>query len=290
MLCNIEENEITEKIFGDMTYFITHVILVGFYVLFLFFSSYTYKKEEKCLRRITIAIYWPLLFGTLFRIISFSLFIVYTESFIPQSKYLGNLLFVLYTLPAMLFLTFFSSISLLLVAYGNREVTQYKTTVKMLNVIIYIVIIIMIILEFTLSPNEKASLGIPNSPAQMIIQLFIAFIYLFASSISIINVKLLYGDYETNYDGKFDASANFDFKRKYYVIAFIGCCCFLIRSIITTITVFNPIDPFGVKDIFYYTLLEIIPISLLLNITNGLHKYAGTTGPINEDRKPLLSE
>ncbi|KAN0016213.1 hypothetical protein ACTFIU_006175 [Dictyostelium citrinum] len=158
----------------------------------------------------------------------------------------------------------------------------------MLNWIIYMVMGIMVFLEFYLSPNEKASVDIPDSPAQMIIQMFIAFIYLFASSISIINVKLLYSDEKTNYDGNYDACATSIFKKKYYYITFIGCCCFLTRSIITTITVFNPIDPFGVKDIIYYSILEIIPISLLLYITNGLHTYAGTLGRLDATNRPLI--
>ncbi|KAM9985561.1 hypothetical protein ACTFIZ_009066 [Dictyostelium cf. discoideum] len=254
-MCNffqIVENDITKKIFGDKTYFITHVLLVCLYILFLFFSLYTYIKEK--------------------------------EGILPKSKYIGNLLFVIYMLPALLFLTFFLSISLLLlkiykrVTSENKQVTQYKTTIKMLNLIIYTVVLIMIILEFSLSPNEKASIDIPNSPAQVIIQMFIAFIYLFGSSVSIINI-----DKRTFYDGDFDASATSEFKKKYYIIAIIGCCCFLTRSIITTITVFNPIDPFGVKDIIYYPVLEIIPIFLLLNITNGLHKYAGTLGKTGEN-------
>ncbi|KAM9956489.1 hypothetical protein ACTFIR_003205 [Dictyostelium discoideum] len=299
MLCNlfqnVVENDITKNIFGDKTYFITHVLLVSLYFLFLIYSLYTYLKEKERFRRITIATYWPLLLGNVFRIVSFSLFILYKEEILPKSKYLGNLLFGFYIVPALLFLTFFLSISLLLlkiykrVKSNNKEVTQYKTTIKMLNLIIYTVMLIMVILEFTLSPNEKASVDIPDSPAQVIIQMFIAFIYLFASSVSIINIILLYNNQSINYDGGFDANATTEFKKKYYKIAFIGCCCFLARSIITTITVFNPIDPLGIKDIIYYPVLEIIPILLLLNITNGLHQYAGTLGEINE-RTGLLKK
>ncbi|KAM9992755.1 hypothetical protein ACTFIY_010204 [Dictyostelium cf. discoideum] len=205
------------------------------------FTSLMYQR----FRRITIAIYWPLLLGIVSRIASFSLFILYQEEIFPKSKYLGNFLFALYTLPAPLFLTFFLSNSLLLlkiykrVKSNNKEVTQYKTTIKMLNMNIYTVILIMVILEFTLSPNEKASVDIPNSPSQIFKCL--------------LHLKLLYNDETINYDGCFDANATSEFKKKYYIIAFI--------------------------------VLEIIPILLLLNITNGLHEYAGTLGKIDETTK-----
>ncbi|KAK5583938.1 hypothetical protein RB653_005544 [Dictyostelium firmibasis] len=278
MYCNyfqaIQDNDISRKLFGDKTYFITHSILVGFYVIFLIFSIFRYLKEEDRLRKITIAIYWPLLLATVLRILSFSLFILYTEGVIAKSKYLGNIIFALYISPAMLFLSFYSSISLFLLKIYTGEIKhQCKVTIKMLNGIIYFVIFIMVCLEFSLSPNEKASVGIPNSPAQMIIQLYIAFIYLFMSSVSIINLKLLH---DHNLDDEYDACSTEAFKRKYYIINFLGSFCFLIRSIITTITVFNQIDPFGVKDVLYYTLLEIIPISLLLYITKELHIFSGS--------------
>ncbi|KAN0052761.1 hypothetical protein ACTA71_006867 [Dictyostelium dimigraforme] len=127
----------------------------------------------------------------------------------------------------------------------------------------------MVILE-TIFPSED-EYHYEGSPAERANFDLLVFVYLFGSFLSIILLKLWYDDKINVEDDGVDVCSQLPFKKRCFGIIFFCCLCFLTRSTVIFVTFFNQIDPFGVKDIFYYTFLEIIPIAVLMYNTNDFH-------------------
>ncbi|KAM9980115.1 hypothetical protein ACTFIZ_006357 [Dictyostelium cf. discoideum] len=260
---------------GDITFFIFDIVLIFLYFYLIIFTILFTKKKRTH--------FWFLIIGILLRFLSFSLFIINREGIIHY-KYIGDVLFIVHTLGTLCFLTFISSISLLLFSIYNEgnskkiNLNNYENAVIMLNFVIYFIVFSMIFYEFMFSPKEMKSIKtIPYSKTQNAIQLFICLIYLCIGSLSfyIGNTYLFKIIKEINRDDGYYINSFTEFKYKYGIILIIGMLYFLVRAIFTATSIFTPIEPkHGIFEIIFYSLFEIIPISLVIWIIRKLEYEA----------------
>jgi len=211
--------------------------------------------------------------GCAFRITSFILFILIQENLITVN---GSFLYLTSSLPSFLFLTFYSaalviSVGLFQISTTTKPANMKKLSliVKLANAFLYLILAVLFALDFSVFPDEVISVNAPTSVFQKTIQFIIVGMYLLASVLFFIYVSRLYmNHYHTNFK---DANINEDqiqLKKKSSILVFVSCVCFLIRSVLTCLTIFYPGAQLWWKDLAYYLLLEIIPLSLLLYIYN----------------------
>ncbi|EAL63821.1 hypothetical protein DDB_G0287239 [Dictyostelium discoideum AX4] len=245
----------------------SHIALISLYTILAILSIISFIRS-------TI-----LLIASLLRAVSFSLFIINEEK---VKEIDGNLLFLTNELPSFFYLTFFSMALLLSIQIFQGtlvvkavDMQKLKTVVIIANVVIYLILAILFILDFVLFPYETASVDQPTSVFQMIIQFIAAFIY-FITAVTFF--VFLFKTYYEHYDDKFaDAvktQESVQLKKRSNGIIFFSFLCFLIRAIMTCLTIFLKLG-FWYKDLVYYLFFEIIPISLLLFIINEMTYKAG---------------
>ncbi|EGC38379.1 hypothetical protein DICPUDRAFT_45904 [Dictyostelium purpureum] len=269
----------------------SHIALIFLYVLLSVFSIVSYIRSTTKETLFTICFHLILLVASLFRAVSFLLFIINEE----RVKYIdGNLLFLTNELPSFFYLTFFSmslilSVEIfqgsLVVKAVNME--KLKIVVEVSNVVLYIILAVLFTLDFVLFPDESASVDQPSSVFQIIIQVVVSFIYLSTSiGFFVFLLKTYYEHYDSKFADALKTQESVQFKKKSNSIIFFTFLCFLVRSIMTCLSIFLALN-FWLRDLIYYSIFEILPISLLMYIINDMAQKAGFNNSLFRPYKPL---
>ncbi|KAN0030030.1 hypothetical protein ACTA71_008174 [Dictyostelium dimigraforme] len=257
----------------------SHIALISIYIILAILSVISFMRSTSKKNVFIISFLIILLVSSSLRAVSFSLYIVVYEKVRSIN---GNLLFLLTELPSFLYLTFFSMALLLSIQIFQGslvvkavDMQKLKTVVIIANIVVYLILAILFILDFVLYPNETASVNQPTSVFQRIIQFIAAIIY-FITAVTFF--VFLFKTYYEHYDDKFaDAvktQESVQFKKRSNGIIFFAFLCFLIRAVMTCLTIFLKLS-FWYTDLIYYLFFEIIPISLLLYILNEMTYKAG---------------
>ncbi|KAM9998320.1 hypothetical protein ACTFIY_007956 [Dictyostelium cf. discoideum] len=259
----------------DITFFTIDIVLI-----FLYFSLLIFTTAYTKIKRLH---YLFLIFCVISRVLSFSLFTVNREGLIHE-KLIGDVLYVVHTLGTLCFITFISCISLLLFSIYNRgnsydiDLKFYGKGVIIFNFVVYFIVFSMIFYEFRFSPKEMKSFNtIPYSKPQKAIQLIISLLYLCIGVFSFFigDMYLFKIVKELDRDEGYYINSFTKFKFKFGIVLIISMVYFLVRFIFTITLIFTPIEPtHGIFEIIFYSIFEIIPITLVIWIIQKLENEA----------------
>ncbi|GAM26284.1 hypothetical protein SAMD00019534_094590 [Acytostelium subglobosum LB1] len=260
-------------IFIDPAFDISHIILSSFY-LALMISAVAASIYCKGLHSFASLVFYILLIvGCALRAALFIIYILVVEQLATLEDPTADLLG---TLPSFFFFTVYS-VALIL---GTKVVDDHlpstaKFNIKLImrviiigNFIMYFMATVLYILDYVFPhPSGTGSLNTPMTLIGQIIQMLVAVIYVIGSVYFVYTLSI---HYLRNWKEFRAATRNNDTEleviRKMFLAVFgYSSLSFIVRAVMTAVTTFVSITSWS-KDIFYYTVLEVLPMMLLLII------------------------
>ncbi|EGG14741.1 hypothetical protein DFA_11001 [Cavenderia fasciculata] len=258
----------------------SHIFLSALYFVFSFGALIGYRIKHVW-EKYAIGFMLLVVLGGLLRAVSFLLYILELNDVIHLG---GKILNVFSVLPSFLFITAYTISLILGLIINERKSSQkgskvdlYKRGILIFNIIMYVVVLVFIVLDFSLDTSESnVSVNEPTTTMESALQLFDAIIYL-STPIFIFVVFFIIIKKGTAPEPSSDLKT----RQVFAIIIVSAIVCFVLRGVLVIVTTFYPLN-YWWKDVVYYVILEVLPLSCLLYImsTHESQKYLQGSPPL----------